>query len=112
MVCLIKPAETEAFRVATTNMSPSLGLAYVAAALEEAGHKVQIIDAIAEAPAKRTRYVKGYLVGLLPEEVAARVPAEADVIGISVIFTHEWPAVCRLIDLIKARFPEKPIVLG
>src|SRR5438105_1571598 len=112
MICLIRPAATEAFRVATSNLTPPLGLAYVAAALEDAGLPVHVIDAVGEAPTQRTRYVKGYLVGLTPEQVAARIPADVTLIGISVIFTHEWPAVVRLIELVRARFPETPIVLG
>jgi anaerobic magnesium-protoporphyrin IX monomethyl ester cyclase len=35
-----------------------------------------------------------------------------DIIGITVIFTHEWPAVVRLIDLVSQRFPHAHIVIG
>ena len=33
-------------------------------------------------------------------------------IGISVIFTHEWPAVVKLISLIKEKFSNMPVILG
>jgi anaerobic magnesium-protoporphyrin IX monomethyl ester cyclase len=46
------------------------------------------------------------------EDIATRVPADAKVVGISVIFTHEWPAVVRLIDAIKDRHPDIPVVVG
>lgn len=50
--------------------------------------------------------------GLPLEEIAARVPAAAGLVGISVLFTHEWPAAVRLVQLIKARRPDVPVVLG
>ena len=55
---------------------------------------------------------KGCLVGLRLEDIADRVPADAALIGITVVFTHEWPAVARLVQLIKERLPDTPIVLG
>ena len=67
---------------------------------------------MAAAPRVRTRYYKGYLVGLRLEDVVGRIPADATLVGITVIFTHEWPAVVRLIELIKAARPGLPVVLG
>jgi radical SAM superfamily enzyme YgiQ (UPF0313 family) len=112
MICLVRPPATECFRFATTSLSLPLGLAYVAGALEAAGRRVHVVDAVGEAPDQRTRYVTGYLIGLSLEEIADRIPSDATLVGITVIFTHEWPAVVRLIDLIKARRPDLPVVLG
>ncbi len=112
MICLVRPPATESFRFATTSLALPLGLAYVAGALEESGRKVHVVDAVGEGPTVRTRYVKGYLVGLPLEEVAARIPDDTDLVGISVIFTHEWPAAVHLVDLIKARRPNLRVVLG
>lgn len=112
MICLVRPPATECFRFATTSLSLPLGLAYVAGALEASGRRVHVVDAVGESPAQRTRYVTGYLIGLSLEEVAARIPAAATLVGITVVFTHEWPAVVRLIELIKARRPDLPVVLG
>ncbi|MSO92263.1 MAG: B12-binding domain-containing radical SAM protein [Rhodospirillales bacterium] len=89
-----------------------LGLAYIAAALEAAGRKVHIVDAVATAPKKHTRYIRGFLVGLRFDEIAARIPADCTVAGLSVIFTHEWPAIVQLIKAIKARRPDIAVVLG
>lgn len=112
MICLIRPPAIECVRFATTSISLPLGLAYVAGALEAAGRRVHVIDAVGEAPKQRTRYLTGYLIGLSLEDVAARIPDEARVVGITVIFTHEWPAVVRLVDLIKSRRPDVTVVLG
>lgn len=111
-VCLIRPPAIESFRFVTTTITLPLGLAYIAAALEEAGRPVHLLDSVAELPKGRTRYFKGVLVGLPLEEIAARVPEDSSIVGITVIFTHEWPAVVRLIELIKRRLPDMRIVVG
>lgn len=114
MICLIKPPAVECFRLApaTFKISPPLGLAYIAGALQAAGRRVTVIDSVAESPGEMTRYYKGYLIGLPLAEVAARIPADASLVGISVIFTHEWPEIVHLIDLIKQRHPDLTVVLG
>jgi radical SAM superfamily enzyme YgiQ (UPF0313 family) len=91
---------------------PPLGLAYIAGALQAAGRKVMVIDAVGEEPDVMTRYYKGYLVGLPLEEVAARIPQETMIVGITASFTHEWPEIVRLVDLIKQRRPDLTVVLG
>src|SRR5687767_11857693 len=112
VVCLIRPPAAEAFRLASTSVAPPLGLAYISAALKRAQFKVHVVDAVAEAPRTRSSYCKGFLIGLRLDDIARRIPANADIIGISVIFTHEWPAVVRLIELIRARFARATIVIG
>jgi radical SAM superfamily enzyme YgiQ (UPF0313 family) len=112
MICLVRPPAVESFRFATTSISMPLGLAYIAGALETAGHKVAVVDAVGLGFEKRARYYKGYLVGLALEDIVARIPAESRIIGVSCIFTHEWPAVLRLVELVKRRFPNVPVVVG
>ena len=112
MVCLVRPPGAESFRFSVLSVSLPLGLAYIAGALEASGRRVHVVDAVGEAPTRRTRYVRGYLIGLSLEDVVARIPADADFVGITVVFTHEWPAVVRLVDMIKARRPALRVVLG
>ena len=71
-----------------------------------------MVDAVASAPDNLRRYHKGYLIGLSFDEIAARIPSGVEFIGISVLFTHEWPAAVCLIDTIKRRHPDVPIILG
>src|SRR5262249_14361858 len=71
-----------------------------------------VIDAVTQAPDRRSRYCKGYLVGLRLDEVVAHIPAETEIVGITVVFTHEWPMLVQLIDKIRRRFPRAPIVMG
>jgi radical SAM superfamily enzyme YgiQ (UPF0313 family) len=112
IVCLIRPPAAEAFRFSTASVTLPLGLAYISAALKRAGFAVHVIDAVGEAPGTRAGYCKGYLVGLRLEQIVERLPAHADIIGITVVFTHEWPMAVRLIDLIRRRFPHAAIVIG
>ncbi len=112
VVCLVRPPGVETFRIGTSTLVPPLGLAYIAGALEANGCRVHVIDALAEAPKTHTRYFQGYLVGLALADVAARVPADARVVGIACMFTHEWPMVVHLVRLIKERRPDVCVVVG
>ncbi|NQV46739.1 MAG: cobalamin B12-binding domain-containing protein [Rhodospirillaceae bacterium] len=112
MICLIRPPFVESFRIAYLTVNLPLGLSYIAGALEAAGKTIHILDAVAEAPNTYTRYVKGFLIGLKLEDIAERIPSQATQVGITVIFTHEWPAAIQLIKLIKAKRPELKIILG
>ena len=111
-VTLVRPPAMEAFRFSTASVSPPLGLAYIAAALETAGHDVNVIDAVAEAPRRHTRYFKGYAIGLRVPEIVARIPSDSTVVGITVVFTHEWPMAAELVRRIKAARPELIVMLG
>lgn len=112
IVCLIRPPAAEAFRFASSSITLPLGLAYIAGALRRGGFELNIVDAVGEGPDIRTRYCKGYLVGLRFEQIVEQISAETDIVGITVVFTHEWPAVVQLIDLIETRFPKATIVIG
>lgn len=110
--CLIRPPATESFRFTTTMVTPPLGLAYIGGALKRAGHPFTVIDTVAEAPTTHTKYLRGYLVGLRFDRILERIPADADVVGITAVFTHEWPTVVVLIEKIRAAYPHMRIVIG
>lgn len=110
--CLIRPPATESFRFTTTMVTPPLGLAYIGGALKQAGYPFTVIDTVAAAPTTHTKYLRGFLIGLRFGEILERIPADAAVIGITAVFTHEWPTVVALIERIKAAYPDKRIVLG
>ena len=111
-ICLVRPPAVETFRFSSLSITPPLGLAYVAGALDAAGHDVRLVDAVTEAPRQHTRYFRGYLVGLRAEQVVDRLPDDPRLVGITVVFTHEWPSIVKLVEAIKARFPDVPVVLG
>lgn len=111
-VTLIRPAQVGSSSSWTVAFTPPLGLAYLAAMLEENGTKVQVIDAIAEAA---DQYIQedGYLIrGLTVEETVERIEPNSELIGISCMFTQDWPWMRILIRAIRARFPNAVIVGG
>lgn len=102
--------------LATHGPTPPLGAAYVAAALREAGHEVELIDGAGEAIDQLAEVESpvGTLerIGLAPEEVVERIRPDVNVVGISTMFLHEWPTVRTLAALVKERFPDVFLVLG
>src|SRR5689334_16932281 len=106
VISLIRPPAAEAFRFSSASITLPLGLAYIAGALRQANFKTEVIDAIAEGPDTRTKYCKGYLVGLRFDDIVKRIPDGTDIVGITVVFTHEWPAIVKLIDKIRERFSD------
>ncbi|MGE0144792.1 MAG: radical SAM protein [Planctomycetota bacterium] len=102
---------------AMTALRPSLplGLAYIAAALRKAGHTVSLLDAVALAPEKVTRNdakKQLFALGLTVDEIVERLDPNAEVFGVTNMWTFSWPLVRELIVRMKERFPHVPIVCG
>jgi len=99
---------------ALTALRPSLplGLAYVAASLRQAGHRVSLLDAVAEAPEQVTRDQHLHRLGLTPEQIVERLDPEADAFGLTNMWSFSWPLVRDLIHRLKERFPTKPLICG
>ncbi|MFN8016887.1 MAG: radical SAM protein [Acidimicrobiales bacterium] len=95
---------------------PPIGLAYVAAALREVGHDVQVIDAAGVALDQLDEYEScvGTMrrIGLSVPEIVAEIRPGTQVIGITHLFMHEWPVVREIAEAAKARFPEAVVVVG
>lgn len=113
-VVLVKPPLRVPKASYTTLACPPLALALVAAALEKSGCDVTVIDALGEAPRRlsptaQPRFVR---VGLSDEEIIARLPARATYIGVTAMFTEEWPLIRGVIQAIRRARPEAVIVAG
>lgn len=89
-----------------------LGLAYIGAALEQAGHEVTVIDAVGEAPEQITAEGELHRFGLGPEEIGDRVDPETEILGVTNMWSFSWPLVRRILSHLKERFPDKVIVAG
>jgi len=114
-VTLIRPPKiTSDFAPHTQSGVPPLALACLAAVLEEAGHDVLVIDAYGEAPNEAVGIPGTHLttIGLTADEIAARVPAATDVIGITVMFSQDWLYAKRVIAAAHDAAPQATIVMG
>lgn len=111
---LIRPPAVSSPRNHSVDLIPPIGLAYVAAALERAGHQVVLIDALGEAPDQRLPAAHPGLVayGLTIDEIVERIPASTGAIGVSAMFSQQWPHVEALVEAIARRHPALPIFLG
>lgn len=112
-VTLIEPQKyVSGTNHASTVAMPPLGLAYIAASIEQAGHRVTIVDACGMGLDRLTPFGPVYLRGVSDAEVVASIPADTDVIGLSCMFSCQWPATRLLIAGIRQRFPSVPLVMG
>lgn len=113
-VCLVRPPMVLAAWAHTMPTSPPVGLAYLAAVARDAGCQVTVVDAIAEDPEHyRPLGDSGLLLrGLEPAAIVASVPAGTQVIGVSCMFSHEWPTLRDLLDDLRAAFPGALLVAG
>ena len=123
-ICLIRPPRFLDKGATYVSNTPALGLAYIAGALKQAGHKVIVVDAIGESPQEfnpiefklnlNNPLPEGRLFtnGLNAEEIAERIPDSVKVIGISAMFTNNWLFDRYLIDYLGDRFPGAIIIAG
>ncbi|MBL8725496.1 MAG: B12-binding domain-containing radical SAM protein [Planctomycetes bacterium] len=97
-----------------TALRPSLplGLAYIAAVLRNDKHRITVIDALGAAPEQMIPDGDIWRLGLTPEEIIARLPADTEAIGITSMWSYSWPIVRELIHKLKAARPGVPIVCG
>ena len=91
---------------------PPLGVAYIGASIEAAGHQLHVIDAVGSALTQYTQFGSVYLRGLPFDEVVRRIDPDTAVIAMGNMFSCQWPATKRLIAQIRTRFPDTPIVIG
>jgi radical SAM superfamily enzyme YgiQ (UPF0313 family) len=98
--------------IQATRPSLPLGVAYVAAALRDAGHTVLMLDAVQAAPERSTRRSGYSYIGLSPDEIAEALDPQADAYALSVMFSFSWPLVRDIAHAVKARHPDTLLVGG
>lgn len=114
-VCLIRPSTITTAEAVGEDAAPPLGIAYLAATLVQCGHDVTVVDALGEALHRYSRVAElptGLRHGLNDSEIVDRIPADAAVIGVSIMFSLEWPFTRQLLLEIRRAFPAAVIVAG
>ena len=112
-VILINPPQVFTKNQVASGITPPLGIAYIAAVLEQNDISVDIIDSVGLAPGTINAFHKETFVrGLSFEDIVARLDDAVKVVGISNLFSFAYPVVQELCRQIKAFNPEIKIVLG
>lgn len=112
VVLLRPPFVVQKWENAST-ICPPLGLAYVAASLRQVGFPVRCVDALGEAPFQHIVLDDPNFLtyGLSTPEIVERV-GQCDVLGISCMFSHDWPVAKSIIRAIRKANAALTIVCG
>jgi anaerobic magnesium-protoporphyrin IX monomethyl ester cyclase len=114
-IVLVRPPAVIADSELRPGASPPLGLAYVAASLQAAGHRVTGVDTVGEDLDRFTQVdgLPGVLrQGLSDDEILARVPEDADIVGLSCMFSTEWLVTRALIQRLRDKLPHAKLIAG
>ncbi len=99
----------------SSSVVPSLALGYLSAVLVEANYKVTTIDAQLQGIGKinNIKNVENFVSHGLPDlDIINLIPSDTNLLGISVMFSSEWPYVRELIKKIKLAYPHLFIIAG
>jgi radical SAM superfamily enzyme YgiQ (UPF0313 family) len=94
---------------------PCIGLAYIAAFTQANGYPCTLVDAVAGGLGRWWALpgVPGFICqGMTFDETCAAIPAGVRVIGVSAMFSGEWPATRALIQTLRRAFPDATIIVG
>ena len=97
------------------SICPPLGLAYVAASIQQAGYEVSCLDALGEAPLQRNVLKDKNLIsfGLSIEQILQRLASkDFNVLFVSLMFSCEWPMTKSIVQTIKKIYPNVLLVCG
>ena len=114
VVTLIAPPLYFSKNSYSTPLTMPLGLAYLAAVLEKAHYRVKIVDC----PGSDANHIyytpngRFKVQGLDEQRSIELIDPETDIIGVSIMFSQEWPQVRDYITRIRGAFPHAKIIVG
>ena len=113
IVTLLRPPIISSCSSFSVPVTPPLALAYLTATLERAGYSVDPIDALGEKITHIEKLARGRKAqGLLLAEMIRRINPRTDILGVSIMFTQEWPVIRDLMAEIKKAHPHITIIAG
>ncbi|HII29724.1 hypothetical protein COT48_06335 [Candidatus Woesearchaeota archaeon CG08_land_8_20_14_0_20_47_9] len=110
---LTRPRDMDA-RKCRIGVVPPLGLAYIAAVMEEQGYEVRIVDCIAEGFNEEPEYLDEGVKYGLSDNALKRIIAEfsPDVVGVSCLFSNKALDAYNVCRLVKEFNPGIPTIIG
>ncbi|MFI5360579.1 MAG: B12-binding domain-containing radical SAM protein [Elusimicrobiota bacterium] len=113
LVTLLRPPIVSSLHSFSIPVTPPLALAYLTSTLEEAGIEVDPIDALGEdlshiEPASEGRKLQG----MSFQAIVDRIRPNTDILGVSTMFSQEWPLIRELITKIRQAHPHLTIIAG
>jgi radical SAM superfamily enzyme YgiQ (UPF0313 family) len=115
LISLVRPPIVSTKRAFNNEATPCIGLAYVAGYLQKKGYEVAIVDGIGEALNRfwDIEAFPGYhCQGLKIEEIVERMDPGTRVVGVSAMFSGEWPVARMIIKALRRKLPDALIVAG
>lgn len=114
VITLLRP-----FSVFTRNtlgiyINPPIGIAYIAATLERAGYKPQVLDAVGLGHEKKTISDDGnYLLhGLNTAEIIEAIDPRTKILGFSIMYSQGWVFIREMIQKVAEARPDVTLVVG
>lgn len=113
IVTLLRPPIVSSRSSFSIPVTPALAIAYLAASLEQAGYETDAIDAIGEDIHNLEHHDRGRRSqGLSFDRIIERIDPRTDILGVSIMFSQEWPIIRELIRRIRSAYPGVTIVAG
>jgi B12 binding domain len=114
VVTLIAPPLFFSKNSYSTPLTMPLGLAYLAAVLEKAHYRVKIVDCPGSDANRISLTPNGRfkVQGLDEQQSIELIDRDTDIIGVSIMFSQEWPQVRDYINRIRRAFPHAKIIVG
>ncbi|MEX2160746.1 MAG: radical SAM protein [Anaerolineales bacterium] len=88
-----------------------ISLAYLAAALRQGGHALQVIDAYAAAPRRSRAEGKFQFFGLTEAEIVGQLPSELRAVFVYAINLTNHLSTVSIVSAVKQAFPAVPVIV-
>lgn len=112
-IVLLRPPMVVPKWAHSSSICPSIGLAYLAASIQQGGYSVRSVDALGESPFQQIvlDHKDFFSIGLSTPEIVERV-GDCEVLGVSLMFSHDWPVAKTIIKAIREHLPRVIIICG
>jgi radical SAM superfamily enzyme YgiQ (UPF0313 family) len=114
VVTLIKPPVIFSRNSYSTPLTMPLSLAYLAGVLEKANYRVEILDCPGKSvdEIRTTPDGRFKVQGLEEKKSVELIDPETDIIGVTIMFSQEWPHARNFINKVRQSFPHAKIIVG